>query len=136
MTRSYWIGGVLALTLASSASAQVVQPFFGGAGAFAPQISVVTSGTLLDAQAVVSADREYVTMNLRPSLSRLIALQSFNINNGVILPQQGFPGGVNPAGTGGAAVIAAGQVNSAAAIERRAKAAASILNQRGMTRLE
>src|SRR4051812_44555560 len=52
--------GVVAV-LSLPARAQV--PFVGaGAAIFDPEIGVVQSGVILDAQAVVSADRKYVTM--------------------------------------------------------------------------
>ena len=53
-------------------------PFFApGVAAFNPEISVVNSGALLDAQATVSADRKYVTITARPQESTLLALQNF-----------------------------------------------------------
>src|SRR3954469_2812724 len=65
--------------LAPAARAQVQPPFFnpGGVAAFTPEIDVVNSGVIQDVQAVVSADRKYVTMNMRPSASHLIALRDF-----------------------------------------------------------
>lgn len=127
--------GVLALMLAvaNRATAQVNQPpfFIGGAGAFAPQVSVVNSGAVLDAQAVVSADRKYVTLNMRPTNSALLALQTYSINSGAInLPQQGFAGGAN---LGGGASPARRGTNSAA---RAIPTVPSILDRRGMTRLD
>jgi hypothetical protein len=54
---------------------------------------VVNSGEVLDAQAVVSNDRKYVTLNMRASSSRLLALRQFDFatsgNNRLL----GFVGG-------------------------------------------
>jgi len=87
--------GLVVLVLSSITRGQV--PPFNGGGAFAwdPEISVVNSGALLDAQVVVSSDRKYVTINARPSLSRLQALNVF--------PAQQVGGPANNGGGGGAA---------------------------------
>jgi general secretion pathway protein D len=50
-----------------------------GAVGFDPVISVVQTGVLLDVQATVSSDRKYVTLTLRPTLSRLLQLVTFPI---------------------------------------------------------
>ena len=77
---------------ASTAHAQRV-PFFNAAPTgFDPEISVVNSGALLDAQAVVSDDRKYVTINARPSSSRLLALREFTFQSAGAVPL-GFVGG-------------------------------------------
>jgi hypothetical protein len=74
------------------ANAQVVVPFFSGAGtAFDPEVSVVNSGQVLDAQAVVSNDRKYVTLNMRPSSSQLLALRQFQFQTASSRPL-GFVG--------------------------------------------
>ncbi|MBC8106072.1 MAG: hypothetical protein H7Z14_05745 [Anaerolineae bacterium] len=75
------IASSVVLTSTSISRAQV--PPFNGGGAFAfdPEISVVNSGALLDAQVVVSSDRKYVTINMRPSLSRLNALNVFPVQS-------------------------------------------------------
>ena len=75
--------------------AQSRVPFFSGAGtAFEPEISVVNSGEVLDAQAVVSNDRKYVTLNMRPSSSRLLALRQFDFaTSGNNSRPLGFVGG-------------------------------------------
>src|SRR3954452_5596571 len=92
--------GAMAL-LAPAARAQVQPPFFnpGGVAAFTPEIDVVNSGVIQDVQAVVSADRKYVTMNMRPSSSHLIALRDFTFQNGAGL---GFVGSSGPNGGGNA----------------------------------
>jgi hypothetical protein len=77
-------------------------PFFGGgATAFDPEVSTIFSGALLDAQAVVSHDRKYVTLNMRPTNSRLRTLVTFP----VVTEQTvgGFVGGGNLGGAAGAA---------------------------------
>jgi general secretion pathway protein D len=48
--------------------------------AFDPTVGIVQSGVLLDVQATVSADRKYVTLTLRPTLSRLRALVPFPVS--------------------------------------------------------
>jgi hypothetical protein len=72
------------------------QFFFPGATAFTPEISVVNSGAILDAQAVVSADRKYVTINARPSNTTLLALNSYTFQNGQNAQMQGFVGDPPP----------------------------------------
>jgi hypothetical protein len=68
---------------------------FSGAALFEPEIGVVNSGALLDAQATVSADRKYVTMTMRPSVSQLLALHTFQFQGFGNMPG-GTVGGVNP----------------------------------------
>src|SRR4051812_9657392 len=71
---------VIPLAVVCPAPAQVFPrvPFIGpGVVAFNPEISVINSGALLDAQPTVSSDRKYVTITMRPQLSTLIDLQSF-----------------------------------------------------------
>lgn len=62
---------------------------------FDPTIDVIQSGVVLDVAATVSADRKYVTLTLRPQLSRIIGIQSFPVfggNNG----DDGTGGGGTP----------------------------------------
>jgi hypothetical protein len=82
-----------------AACAQVRVPFFSGAStAFEPEISVVNSGEVLDAQAVVSNDRKYVTLNMRASSSRLLALRQFDFaTSGTNNRLLGFVGGAGAA---------------------------------------
>jgi hypothetical protein len=68
---------------------------FSGAALFEPEIGVVNSGALLDAQATVSADHKYVTMTMRPSVSQLLALHTFQFQGFGNMPG-GTVGGVNP----------------------------------------
>ena len=79
-----------------------------GVSAFTPQISIVESGVVLDVSATVSADRKYVTLTLRPQLSTLIDLASFNFqtgttanNTGSVVPGTGqvIGGFSQPSGT-------------------------------------
>src|SRR5689334_19507896 len=83
--------------LTRCASAQAF--FGGGVVAFNPEISTVSSGTLVDAQPVVSYDRKYVTLNMQAQNSSLLALRTFQVS-GVVnpAPALGFVGGVNPGG--------------------------------------
>ena len=90
--------------------AKAQAPFFGNAGIFDPEISVVNSGVVFDAQAVVSADRKYVTMTGRVSQAQLLSLQEFRFQTGT-----GVPGGqVGGGAVGGGAARGAGQANVAA----------------------
>lgn len=52
-------------------------PFFGAAAIFDPEIDVVESGMILDAQATVSADRKYVTVTSRVQNAQLLAIREF-----------------------------------------------------------
>ena len=97
---------------ASTAHAQRVPFFFPAGTGFDPEISVVNSGEVLDAQAVVSNDLKYVTINARPSSSRLLALREFTFQSAGGAPL-GFVGG-------------AGQV-------QRGRRPGSLLDRRGMT---
>ena len=53
-----------------------------GVSSFAPTVSIVQSGVLLDVQATVSADRKYVTLTLRPQLATLLDLANFTFQQG------------------------------------------------------
>ena len=91
------------------ARAQVAVPFFSGAGtAFEPEISVVNSGEVLDAQAVVSNDRKYVTLNMRASSSHLLALRQFGFATSGNNRPLGFVGGAGTAAPNGAGTSASG----------------------------
>ena len=67
-----------------------------GAVAQAPQIGVIDSGAVLDVQGTVTADKRYVTLTLRPGVTRLLDLQT--------IP---FSGGGAGGGFGGGAALAA-----------------------------
>ena len=77
-------------------------PFFGAAGtAFDPEIDVVNSGQILDAQVAVSDDLKYVTINARASSSRLLALRDFTfVGSGVRRGFVGADGGGGDAANG------------------------------------
>jgi type II secretory pathway component GspD/PulD (secretin) len=73
-----------------------LQPVVGaGVTSFSPTIDTINSGVELDVQATVSADRKYVTLTLRPTLSTLIDLFDFTFQTGST--QASFNNGV---GTG------------------------------------
>jgi len=126
---------VAGFLIVRGSAAQNVPPFFGGGGvvAYSPTISTVNSGAVLDASAVVSNDRKYVTIGAQAQDSSLIALRDFPIASA----QLGFVGGVNPGGNangngGGFAAPADGSPPSPAQIQRAAIAARSVLNRHGM----
>lgn len=98
----------------------------GGVVAYDPEISTVQGGALLDAQAVVSYDRKYVTINFQGQDSRPIALYEFPV---IFNPTAGFVGGAIPNGEpppGGAVVL-----SSPADIHRQGVALRSVLSQQG-----
>jgi hypothetical protein len=90
------------LALATPAWAQ---PFMGGGTAFDPEVGVVESGALLEAQATVSADRKYVTITTGATNTRLRDLVLFPVQVTDFGGASGFVGGV---GGGGAAGVGAG----------------------------
>lgn len=49
------------------------------AALFDPEISVVSSGVVLDVEGTVSADRRYVTLTARPSLARVVRLRGIAV---------------------------------------------------------
>jgi hypothetical protein len=83
------------LLMAVLLSPIIARAQFSGGAIFEPEIGVVNSGAVLDAQATVSADRKYVTMTMRPSVSQLLALHTFQFQGFGNLPG-GTVGGVNP----------------------------------------
>lgn len=105
--------------LAGRAAPAAAQPFFQPTGqSFTPQIDVVESGTKLDAQATVSADRKYVTLTMRPQQSTLVALRDFTFQNGTNPVQAfGFVGFPRP--------VAAADARSGRGPETRPVAAAA-----------
>jgi hypothetical protein len=108
---------------------------FGGAAIFEPEIDIVNSGAILDAQATVSADRKYVTMTLRPQNTQLLSIQTFTFQTaGAPLPG-GTVGGVNPVipGPGGAPAAVPDRINPAARV--RPGHGGAILLRRGVTPL-
>ena len=106
MTRTNLVLGALAMTLvlglpASRAAAQAPPFFNGGGGIFDPEIGVVQTGVLFDAQATVSADRKYVTLTTRFQNAELLALREFAFQTGA--GAQGGQVGGPPQIQGGAA---------------------------------
>lgn len=53
-----------------------------GAVAQAPQTGVIDSGAVLDVSATVTADKRYVTMTVRPGVTRLLDLQTIPFSGG------------------------------------------------------
>ena len=53
-----------------------------GAVAVAPVIGTIDSGAVLDVNATVTADKRYVTMTLRPGVTRLLDLQTIPFSGG------------------------------------------------------
>ena len=129
-----WMAAMVLAVLLGSAAPAVAQPFMGGGTAFDPEVGVVHSGAKLDAQAVVSADRKYVTLNTRAANSDLRDLVLFPVVG------FGFVGGTNPGGDAGQAGVGNGAPPTAAAnlnngINTSPGAIANqstVLNRRGM----
>jgi hypothetical protein len=128
--RTCLVVAVALLACPMFASAQV----FGGNNAlFEPQIDVVNSGAKLDAQAVVSADRKYVTMTLRPQTADLLQLRTFQFQGGGQLQFPvglGFAGGVPPVVRG--ATI---PTTPNAPVKLTAESGGAVLISRGITPL-
>ena len=131
--------GIGMAALSTTAAAQ--QFFGGGGGIFDPEIDVVDSGIILDAQATVSADRKYVTMTMRSSQTNLLSLSefAFQIGNG----GGGFVGGAgqgaggaaaaNPAAAGAGGGRAAGADGAAQNQKQQPPPRPGILDKEGMT---
>ena len=130
--RAFWIA-VAALVLGPiTARGQFAQ-----GAAFEPEIDVVNTGVVMDAQATVSADRKYVTINMRTQQSTLLALQTFQFQQGgvggfVQLPG-GVVGGVNPVVAGREGAIIPQQPNVPVRVSRGKGGV--ILLRRGVTPL-
>ncbi|MGH7179264.1 MAG: hypothetical protein ACREJC_17940, partial [Tepidisphaeraceae bacterium] len=103
-----------------------------------PEVSVVQSGALLDAQVVVSDDRRYVTINTRADHTKLLALEPFPI----IVESLGFVGGAGGGGAtgGGGGMGGAGGARSYSPVQTSPSeilkidptAANSVLRKQGM----
>jgi hypothetical protein len=97
------------------ARAQVIPPFYSPLGTpFTPEIGVVNTGILHDAQGIVSADEKYVTITMGSASAGLLALHEFS-----------FQGGANGVPSGG------GQAG-----QPPAPVGATILDRRGITRVD
>jgi hypothetical protein len=93
------VGCVVLLAGAAVARGQAAAPFFGGGvRAFDPEIRIINSGVILDAQAVVSPDRKYVTINAQPTNTQLLALRAYSTQSGAT--HFGFVGGGGAGGIG------------------------------------
>lgn len=129
------------LSFAGLTQAQVVPPFFfPGQTAFEPEIGIVQSGVVQDVQAVVSADRKYVTLNMQVQNAQLLALRPFTFQNGPALGVVGLP--PSPAAQNGvrtsrgpspSAAVTDPTNTSPDAIKRRADS--WVLERRGMFRI-
>src|SRR5476651_1991748 len=53
------------------------------AAAYNPIISILTSGVVLDVRPIVSNDRKYVTLEMRPSLAQVQTIRQFSIRPGL-----------------------------------------------------
>ena len=62
---------------------------------FDPTIDTIESGVVLDVAATVSADRKYVTLTLRPQLSRIISITPFPVFGGTVFGNGNGNGGGN-----------------------------------------
>ena len=153
----------VALLAPSRAAAQFI-PFFNNQPTlFSPEIDVVNSGVILDAQPVVSSDMKYVTMNMRVANTELLALRDFAFQVGG--NGGNFGGFVGGAGGGGAAAGGAaggggekdndatltvkarrgrraraeakvGAKRSPSAVRRAAESTVSVLDRPGTTRVD
>ncbi len=134
----YFVCVVGILAFAQSAHAQIPF-FFPGASAFTPEISVVSTGALSDVQATVSADQKYVTLNMRPQNSTLLALRSFNFQQGgANLGNVGDPPAKAPAKNGKGAASddpSSAVLTSPSEVMAHAKSQASVLHKTGMTKV-
>jgi type II secretory pathway component GspD/PulD (secretin) len=82
-----WVAVTIQQNFVSTLQPVVAQ----GAVAQQPQIGTVNSGAVLDVEATVTADRRYVTMTLRPAVTRLLDLVTIPFSGGAA--GGGFGGG-------------------------------------------
>jgi hypothetical protein len=77
---------LFACIISHVSNAQVVPvPFFNpNPIAYDPKIDVVMDGAILDVQAVVSADRKYVTLTMQPQLSKVVSIEKFSLGTGYV----------------------------------------------------
>lgn len=81
----------VAVTIQQSFVSQLNPVVGAGAVAVAPQTNVIDSGAVLDVNATVTSDKRYVTMTLRPGVTRLLDLQTIPFSGGAA--GGGFGGG-------------------------------------------
>ncbi len=72
----------VAVTIQQNFVSQLQPVVATGAVAQAPQIGVIDSGASLDVEATVTADKRYVSMTLRPGITRLLDLQTIPFSGG------------------------------------------------------
>jgi type II secretory pathway component GspD/PulD (secretin) len=81
--------------------------------AFNPTVALFPSGVVLDVQATVSADRKYVTLTLRPTLTTLLQLLPFTFQTAEAA-NAGGGGTTQPVTGGNTGIISVGGTNPAA----------------------
>ena len=74
------------LTTANTAQDISVQVVRGGQVGYDPEIGTVQDGIVGDVRAVVSPDRRYVQLNLRPTVSTIVAIDNFVVVTSDVLP--------------------------------------------------
>lgn len=72
----------VAVTIQQNFVSQLTPVVATGAVAQRPTTQVIDSGAVLDVMATVTADRRYVTMTLRPGITRLLDLQTIPFSGG------------------------------------------------------
>ncbi len=72
----------VAVTVQQNYVTQLVPVVATGAVAQAPTVGTIDSGAVLDITATVTADKRYVTMTLRPGVTRLLDLQTIPFSGG------------------------------------------------------
>ncbi len=96
----------VAVTIQQNFVSQLIPVVATGAVAQAPQVGTIDSGAVLDVQATVTADKRYVTMTLRPGVTRLLDLQTIPFSGG------GAGGGIGGGGAANQAFIQLPQLSS------------------------
>jgi len=81
----------VAVTIQQGYVSQLTPVVATGAVAQAPQTATIDSGAVLDVTATVTADKRYVTMTVRPGVTRLLDLQTIPFSGGA--SGGGFGGG-------------------------------------------
>ena len=69
-------------------------------GQYQPIVTILSYGTVLDVQAIASADKKYITMTLRPTNAQIIEWRRFGPLNTSTFPGGPVVGGGNPQGAG------------------------------------
>ena len=97
------IAGIVVLALGGAAFGQVILPGGGPVVTTTPIVNTLTTGSVLDTTATVSADGRYVVMQLHPQFSALTGMDTFTTPGGLQPIGNGIGGGVNGVGLGGGA---------------------------------